>query len=134
MADLHFDPPVPARPIDEPFLQTIRLTDGGKTIGQLRWHAPSERASGVIQILEIEVDPGHRRKKHGTTMLLAAVEQARRLFERRKGKLRRAWLSVEQKSQVVARGMLTHLGYHHVSTMSNLLHDQDALVYVKAFD
>ena len=67
-------------------------------------------------------------------MILAVVEQARPFFRSRGGKLRRLWLSVEQKTQVNARAFLMKHNFHHTASVSDLLKGQDALIYTRAFD
>jgi ribosomal protein S18 acetylase RimI-like enzyme len=52
----------------------------------------------------------------------------------RKVRARRLWVAVEQRNQVIARAFLTHMGFHHTSTIRDLLSDQDVLVYVYSFD
>jgi hypothetical protein len=57
-----------------------------------------------------------------------------RFAQAQKLRLRRLWVSVEQKTQVIARAFLTQHGFHHTATMKELLADQDALIYVRTFD
>ena len=60
--------------------------------------------------------------------------QARLLGKLRKIKVRRVWIGVGHKTQVVGRSFLTGEGFHHVGSTGGLLHDEDQLIYVKALD
>ena len=52
---------------------------------------------------------------------MAVVEQARPFFKSRGAKLRRIWLAVEQKTQVIARSFLMKHNFHHTASVSELL-------------
>jgi GNAT superfamily N-acetyltransferase len=129
----HCDPPVSAKSAD-PFLQTIRLTSGDQVIGRARWISAAEPADGVVQILELTVADAHRRKGHGRQLMEALTEQCLEHFKLRNLKLRRIWLSLDQKRQVIARAFLMKFTFNHVGTVKELLKDQDMLIYMRAFD
>jgi ribosomal protein S18 acetylase RimI-like enzyme len=134
LADLSFHPPLPTKLIaDASFLQEIRLTEAGKTVGRAIWHTPEGR-EGVVQLVELRVDPSQRRRGLGSQLIQAVSQQIAALHKLRRVPARRLWVCIEQKTQVIARAFLTRHGFHHVSTTENLLKDQDALVYIKAFD
>src|SRR3954468_14250764 len=135
MPDLTFDPPLPtkATPGISGFLQTVTLRDRDQPIAVARWHAPAG-GEGVVQLVELSVSPAQARQGHARRLLQAVVEQATKLQRGRKVALRRMWISLEQKSQVNGRAFLTGNGFHHVATVSNLLKDQDALIYSRSFD
>jgi GNAT superfamily N-acetyltransferase len=137
--DLRYDPPLPAKGAGPapgaPFIQSIQcLNAGGIVMGKAIWHAPDGAADGVFQILHLQVRPELRRQGLGGRLLEASIIQATQWHRARRIPLRRAWLSVEQKSQVIARAFLTQHGFHHIATASNLHKDQDALIYIRAFD
>lgn len=137
--DLRYDPALPAGSAgsapEAPFIQTIRCVDGrGELMGDVIWHVPAGAADGVFQILHLRVRPGFGRQGLGGRLMEAAIAQAEQWHRARRIPLRRAWLSVEQKSQVIARAFLTGQGFHHIATASNLHRDQDALIYIRAFD
>ncbi len=133
MFDLVLDPPFSAKSAD-PFLQTIRLMDGDKVVGQARWISGVDSAEGVGQILELWVTPELRRKGHGRRLMDELTQQGLEHFKSRKNKLRRLWLAVDQKRQVIARSFLMKFTFHHVGTIGKLLRDEDALVYMRTFD
>lgn len=120
-------------PRDRGFFQRIELLDERSLVGQALWHLPLH-ADGVLQIIELTIVPSQRRHGHGRRLLDEVLLQARRLAASRGIRLRRAWLMIEQKSQLPARAFLTRHGFHHTSTASNLLLDQDLLLYSKSFD
>ncbi len=124
--------PVPSKPA-LPFVQTLVLTDGRRTLGSATWVAP-DTDDGVVQILDIRIDPLHQRQGHGTILLRAVYEQAHKLFKAVDVKPRRAWLAVEQKNHVNARAFLSRHGYHHVSSIKNVYRKQESLIYLRAFD
>jgi ribosomal protein S18 acetylase RimI-like enzyme len=132
MPDIEYFPPI-APSANEPFIQRIELREGDRTIGTARWYTAGG-AEGVAQLLDLIVVPEHRRKGHGSTLLIAFKEQAA-AYGRATGVVtRRLWVSVEQKTQVKARAFLTRHGFHHVATLHELLAHQDALVYLLALD
>jgi len=117
-----------------PFTQVITLHDtGGQPIGTLHWFAPASN-DGVVQITHVLIDPLHQRQGHGSTLIRAAYAQAYQLFASHSIKPRRVWVTVEQKRQVIGRAFFSRHGFHHVSTIKNIYHDQDALIYQRAMD
>jgi GNAT superfamily N-acetyltransferase len=134
MADLIYDPPLPPRPGTDGFVQTIRFIEGDRPIAIARWHVSGDASEGVAQILELNVFAPHARHGHGRKLLDAVISQATAYHRSRKSVLRRLWISVEQKRQVIGRSFLTGRGFHHVATMKELIVDQDALLYMKSFD
>ena len=131
MADFLFDPPLAGT--GGAFVQRVDLRERGKVIATARWHSPAG-IDGVAQILDFSVIESHRRTGNGGLLLRATLDQAVAHGQARGVPLRRVWVSVEQKTQVIARAFLTKHGFHHVSTMKDLLAKQDALVYVKSLD
>ena len=115
------------------FSQTIQLRDGDKTLATALWYAPAGQ-QGVVQLIELTVDPSHCRHGLGSSLLREVIQQAISLHNLRKRRLRRIWVSVGQKTQVIARAFLTQHGFHHTATIKELLDHQDALVYVRTFD
>ena len=135
MPKLTFDPPVrPTAATADTFLQTIRLTTGDEQIAQARWLTTTDPAHGVVQILDFSVAPAHRRKGHGHFLMESLTAQATEYFALRKTRLRRAWLALEQKRQVIARSFLMQFGFNHVGTISQLLKREDLLIYMRTFD
>lgn len=133
MPELLHDPPLPRKPAaDEPFLQRVTLVRGGVTLGRATWLDPAR--DGVVQIVELTVSAAHRRKGHGTALLNETVAQAGAICRLRGRQLRRIWVAVEQKSQVIARAFLTQRGFHHVATLEEILQKQDLLIYLRSFD
>jgi GNAT superfamily N-acetyltransferase len=137
MQEFQCDPPVPAKRIETPFTQKIVLRDGsrelGRELGRAIWHATSP-SEGVIQLLDLWIDPSVRRAGHGGRLLQAVVDQARALHQLQKQPLRRMWVGVGHKTRVVGRSFLTKAGFHHIGSTGGLLLDQDLLVYVKSLD
>ena len=127
------DPPVPSKIIDRLFMQTILLKDGDRTLGRAVWSATAP-TQGVVQILEFWIDPLFRRKGNGRRLMRGLVEQARMLQAIRKEPLRRLWIGVGHKTEVVGRSFLTSEGFHHISTTGGLLSNEDQLIYVKSLD
>ena len=127
------EPKVSAKAAD-PFVQTIRLVEGAQVIGRARWITAVDPAEGIVQILELTVADSHRRAGHGRRLMEALTEQAREHFKLRNQKLRRIWLGVDQKGQVIARSFLMKFTFNHVGTVSHLLRDEDMLIYMRTFD
>jgi ribosomal protein S18 acetylase RimI-like enzyme len=132
MAEFDFLPSL-ANPPQQPLLQRIEMREDGKTVAAAHWHAPAGK-EGVVQLLDLTVIPEHRRKGHGSTLLIALRDQAIAYGKARGILTRRIWVSVEQKTQVNARAFLTRHGFHHVATIKEMLANQDALVYLLSLD
>jgi GNAT superfamily N-acetyltransferase len=127
------EPPVPSKSSEVLFAQTIQLKNGERVLGQARW-AITALGHGVVQILELSVDPKHRRAGHGKRLMRELIQQARAYHKTRGESLRRLWIGVGHKSQVVGRSFLTAEGFHHIATTAGLLVDEDLVVYVKSLD
>jgi ribosomal protein S18 acetylase RimI-like enzyme len=112
---------------------SLRLTFAGQSIGEASWTLTGPPENGVVQVLHFAIDEPHRRQGHGGRMMKEVVTQAQRALVAKSSKLRRVWAAVEQKTQIHARAFLTQQGFHHVSTIENLLKRQDLLVYVKSY-
>jgi GNAT superfamily N-acetyltransferase len=133
MPDFVHQPIVPVAPTSAGFVQQITLNESRLPVGRITWFMPAND-DGVMQVLEMQIDPAHRRRGHASRLLGEAVAQARLLCKHRGIQLRRTWIAIEQKSQVVARAFLTKQGYHHTSSATNLLKNQDLLLYQKAWE
>jgi ribosomal protein S18 acetylase RimI-like enzyme len=131
MHSFSYHPAVDARPLG-PIAQTIKLKSGDTVLGQAHWFTTG--TDGHVQLLQLEIDPAHRRQKLGTKLYHQVVEQARAFFAQHKQPLRRITVHIEQKSQVQGRAWLTTLGFHHVGTTRNVLLDQDLLIYLLGLD
>lgn len=134
MSPVTLHPRVTEAAASRPFVQEARLELGGKTVARGHWHSSGNCDDGVVQIIDVFVEPAHRRQGHGAQLLRRMLEEAEALHRARKRRLRRAWIAVEQKQQVIARAFLTAMGFHHVGTVKNLLREEDLLVYSKGFD
>jgi GNAT superfamily N-acetyltransferase len=127
------DPPLCPKPSDALFAQTIQLKDGDRTLGQARW-CITALGHGVVQILELTIEAKHRRAGHGRRLMRELIQQARACHQSRGESLRRLWIGVGHKSQIIGRSFLTAEGFHHVATTAGLLRDEDLLIYVKSLD
>lgn len=132
MPTFAFDPPLPTAPVSS-FVQTVRVMDDGKPIGSATWSIPAIDV-GALQILTMEINAPNRRQGHAKRLLIEVLKQGTGFCKLKKKKLRKAWMLVRQKEQVVGRSFLTGQSFHHVNTISNLLKDEDALIYIRAFD
>ena len=132
MPDFLYDPPVPTT-VQQAFVQRIDLRERGKVIATARWHA-AVGADGVAQVLDLNVNPEQRRRGNGSTILNAVIRQAVECGKARAVPTRRIWIVVEQKTQIIARAFLTRNGFHHVSTVKELLSHQDGLMYMRSLD
>ncbi len=133
MPDIRFDPPLPSTWEDHPFVQRVELHENDRVIATAQWHAPAGN-DGVVQLLDLSVEPSHRRQGLAGLILTAATKQIVALGKLRKTPVRRIWINVEQKTQIQARAFLTKHSYHHVATVKELLKQQDALVYMRSLD
>jgi hypothetical protein len=127
------DPPLPRMAGAQPFLQRITLYDGREAIGSAVWYLPAGR-DGVVQLIELTVPAARHRQGHAGTILTQVLTSAKALCALKKIPLRRVWFAIEQKTQVLGRSFLTRHGFHHTSTIPELLRKQDVLIYVKSFD
>ena len=127
------DPPVISAKPDALFTQVIQMRDDKRVLGKAAWNitSPSE---GVVQILELWIDPSIRRAGHGRRLIGQIIAQARELHKAHKQPLRRLWVAVGHKTQVIGRSFLTGEGFHHIGSSGGLLKDQDMLIYVKSLD
>src|SRR3954466_9878774 len=105
MLEIVCNPPALAKTADV-FHQSVRLMEGDEVVGQARWQVTAGAGQGVVQILEFTVSPGRRRQGFGRQLMEAVFAQAKEHLKGRKGKLRRVWMTIEQKGQVVARSFL----------------------------
>ena len=116
-----------------PLVQTIELLEAdGTLLATAMWFTTG--SDGVIQLLHAEVDADHRRRGIGTRLHAVLLKEANLFFRTRGTRLRRVLVNAEQKNQIVARAWLTHLGFHHVQTITNSLKGQDILVYALGCD
>jgi ribosomal protein S18 acetylase RimI-like enzyme len=132
-----YDLSTPAKTIADaqrPFFQHITARQGTTPIGQATWTSPGQDGQGAVQMLELFIEPPHRRKGHGRQLLRELIHQAHAAQQRLGLPLRRIWAPVRQKSEVAGRAFLTENGFHHVGTLPGLLPDQDLLIYVRSFD
>jgi hypothetical protein len=132
MSTFIYQPPLP-RTAPASFVQTVRMTAEGKDIGGATWVIPAVDG-GVMQLLTLEITATNRRHGYAKQLLSEVLGQGNALCKLRKKKLRKVWMLVQQKEQVIGRSFLTGQSFHHVATVSNLLKDEDGLVYVRAFD
>ena len=135
MDDLHYEPPLPSKLSADGFTQGIRLLDkNGKTLAFCRWHARPGDADGVIQLLELNVVLDRTRQGIGGMLFDALVRQGRAYFAKRKSRLRRVWVMLDQKTQINARAFANDHGFHHVASVPNLLTKQEGLIYTLGLD
>lgn len=133
MLQISTDPVIPNKPDDRPFVQTVRLTDGDTPIAHGYWHASPTRL-GAIQIVDLYVEKSHRRRKMGGHLLRAILEQAGEYHRRQRRTLRQIWFPIAQKKEIVARAFLAEHNFHHVATISEMLRDEDILVFKRSLD
>jgi GNAT superfamily N-acetyltransferase len=133
MATFHPSPPIPAVKSAGVFVQTIQLKQGDRTLGHAIWTC-ADPEQGVLQLIELWIDPAVRRSGHGRRLFRAVIEQAREYHKMHRQPLRRVWIGMGHKSQVVGRSFLTGEGFHHISSTGGLLKDEDQLIYVKSLD
>lgn len=133
MPTLRIAPPASPKSPD-PFIQHIELVENEKPIAQAHWTTTDDPAQGIVQILELTVQPPHRRQGHAKRLMDALTQQAREHFKSRRQSLKRMWLTIDQKRQVIARSFLMKFGFHHVGTIKELLQDQDVLIYMRTFN
>lgn len=134
MTTLTVQPPIDTAPRSGPFIQALRLGPEDAPAAVAHWHAPANLSEGVAQLLDLSVSPVHRRQGHGGRLLREVIAQASAYYRSRRSKLRRLWLAVEQKQQVIARAFLTSHGFHHIATVKDVLTDEDLMIYSKSFD
>jgi GNAT superfamily N-acetyltransferase len=133
--ELSYEPPIPPKPsAADGFFQTVRLTDAGRTIGTARWNVRAGSGDGVVQLLDLTVAPPHGRQGYGRRLMQAVYDQVAAYHRARRIKPRRLWIAVDQKAHINGRAFLTGQGFHHTATITELLKDQDALVYTRSFD
>ena len=133
MLSFHCTPAVPAGKTAGAFIQTIQLRDGERVLGRAIWSA-ADPSQGVVQIVELWVEPKVRRGGHGRRLFRELIEQARAFHKPSKQIVRRLWIAVGHKSQVIGRAFLTGEGFHHISTTGGVYQDEDQLIYVKSLD
>src|SRR5688572_32841065 len=100
MPDFAHDPPLPKKVTNEAFMQTVRLLDAGKPIGSARWHVRPGATDGVAQLLDLTIMQPTR-QGYGGQLIDEVTKQARAHFKARGTRLRRMWMAVEQKGQII---------------------------------
>ena len=73
------------------FTQTIQMRDDKRVLGKAAWNTTSS-GEGVVQVLELWIDPAIRRAGHGKRLMSQLIEQARALHKSHNQKLRRLWI------------------------------------------
>src|SRR5690606_35352712 len=127
------EPQLPAKPGAEPVVQCVRLVDNATTIAVGWWHA-SGGADGVVQIVDLHVTPGLRRKGIGGQMLEAVIAQAGEYYKRRRVKFRQIWIGVAQTSEVIGRAFLMEHNFHHIGTVAEIYREQYVLIFTRSMD
>lgn len=117
---------------DLPFIQTIELFDGDRSIASASWFTTGN--DGVVQLLDIRVINELQRRGVGTSLFRQLQREADRFLRARNSRLRRIFCNAEQKTHIIARAFLTGLGFHHVQTISNTMKNEDLLVYLLGCD
>jgi ribosomal protein S18 acetylase RimI-like enzyme len=113
------------------FSQKIVLSVQSTPAGFATWHV-TDGSAGVAQILELQIDPPHRRQGHGRRLLSAVVKQIEQYHQSHNNRLRQVWVMVRQKDEIGARAFLTDCGFHHVGSVPALFRTQDGLIYSRA--
>jgi GNAT superfamily N-acetyltransferase len=133
MLSFDLNPSLPSGKTSGVFVQTIQLRDGDRLLGRAMW-TTGDPSQGVVQILELWVEPTVRRSGHARRLFRELINQAREFHKPRKQIVRRLWIAVGHKSQVIGRSFLTGEGFHHISTTGGVYQDEDQLIYVKSLD
>ena len=131
MPQFSFDPPISATP---GLIQTVRMLEGEQVMGMAIWHAGVDSDDGVVQLLEMNVAESLRRHGRGKRLLAAVVNQTLAYHQLRKVTPRRLWVALRQKRHIIPRAFFASQGFTHISTIKDLLRDEDALVYIRTFD
>src|SRR5690348_15722587 len=105
MSTFIYQPPLP-RTAPASFVQTVRMTAEGKDIGGATWVIPAVDG-GVMQLLTLEITATNRRHGYAKQLLSEVLGQGNALCKLRKKKLRKVWMLVQQKEQVIGRSFLT---------------------------
>ena len=134
MPTLRIAPPVSPKESLQRFQQLIELVEGDAPIGHAQWMCAADISEGTAQILDLQVTPPHNRQGNGHLLMNAVTDQAKAYFKLNKTKLRRIWIAIEQKRQVIGRSFLMKFGFHHVGTVHELLRDEDLLIYMRTFN
>lgn len=135
MPSLHCNPDSREYVPGLPFVQVVELReDGGELLARGLWHAAAELPTA--QILELHVNPAHRRRGHGGRVVERIVGEVTRLNALRPPalRIRAVWLVLAQVDHLPARGFLTRHSFHHVATSKHLYLAQDAMMYARALD
>src|SRR5688500_4392649 len=111
MLKLTAHPPIPSAPSPGPFVQTLTLADGPTPIGLARGHTTASAAEGVVQLLDLYVQPPHQRQGHGGRLFKELIAQSTAYFKLHRSRLRRIWAAVEHKDHVTTRAFLTAHGF-----------------------
>lgn len=133
MLEITTDPIIPPKPDDRPFVQAVRLTDGPTPIAHGYWHASPTRL-GAIQIVDLYVEKSHRRRGMGRQILRAILDQGIEYHRRQRRTLRQVWFPIAQKKEIIGRAFLAEHNFHHVATISEMLSDEDILVFKRSLD
>lgn len=116
-----------------PFVQTIELTnDAGVRLAHAIWFTTGR--DGQIQLLHVEVEPNERRRGVGTKLFGLLKREADLFFRSRGGRLRRVHTQAAHVDDIVFRGWLTKQGFHPTNTMTNVLKEQDVMIYLLGCD
>ena len=113
-----------------PAARTLTLSEGPRVVARLTYFLSADPLA-TLQLLDVNVVEDERRKGHGSRIYNAALDDARKLLGQ--ARLRRVFAGVAHKSHIPLRALLTHLGFHHVSTTTGLYKGEDLLVYIKAY-
>ena len=131
MIRVEADPPTRPAGAALPFVQTLKMSDDVEPIGHATWATGGD---GIVQLLDLSIQPHHRRRGHGRHFFRSVAEHAKAYHRLGGTPLRRVWVTVGHKRHVVGRAFLTGEGFHLLTSTSGLYTDEDLLVYVKSFD
>jgi GNAT superfamily N-acetyltransferase len=115
-----------------PLVQTVELLEEGKPVARAVWH--TRGLDGAIDLLHVEVEPGHRRRGVGTKLFTLLKKEADLFFKTRGQRLRRVVTQAAHRDDIVFRGWLTKQGFHPTNTMTNVRHKQDVMIYLLGCD
>lgn len=110
------------------------MHEGEKLIGTATWQSATASDDGVAQILDFNIATSLCRQGNGKRLMAALIGQSAAYHRQRSIAPRRLWILLRQKRHVIARAFFTSQGFTHISTVKELLWEEDGLVYIRTFD
>ena len=121
-----------ARMLNERFARYHVAEENGEVLGYV-FHQMLGGLSGIVQLEQIGVNPEHRRKGIGTTLIQESEKFWLKHLVEEFGKSLYKMLLTTSKDNLVAQFMYTNCGFEYEAKIKNMYWGNDEEIWVKEF-